>query len=346
MNRFENCNSLFDLYNVFVNVDGVEDYGTLTVDERLTVLNVFSSVKPDGVCTPDSPLSKAGYTLIWNSVVDAVETEMANDMFNKMEENKMMKTDEKIMNKVNAAMNTMLGAVSGARVCAGEDANEFKTNCDESITTIKDALGGVLEELDMLLGCSSLKNQLLGILYRDIEGKTSKRGFFDGAKECRRTIEREIQSILDWDPDETEFKQVVALRYIIGQDADGNPIKGHRSIFSAFANGVVWICKKVQRKLKKWFGVDASSNIFGAVGASIASVFGVAAGVISSVLKVAVNCVVFVGSYILSATLHAVAFVVEKIKGFFEKAKEKFSKSDEAQDAVEDELEDFFEEEC
>ena len=347
MNRFANCKSLFDLYNVFSNVDGIEDYNALTVEERLTVLNVFSSAKPEGVCAPDSPLSEAGYTLIWNSVVDAVETDMANDMFKKMEEKKtMIKTDEKIMNKVNAAMNTMFGAIDGARVRAGEDANQFKDNCDKSITTIKDALSGVLGELDMLLGCSSLKNQLMGILYRDIEGKTSKRGFFDGAKECRAVIEREIQSILGWDPDETELKQVVALRYIIGQDADGNPIKGHRSIFSAFANGIVWICKKVHRKLNKWFGVDASDNIFGTVGASIASVFGVAAGVIKSVLEIVVNCVIFVGSYILSATLHAVAFVVEKVKGFFEKAKEKFSKSDEAQDVAEDELEELFEEEC
>lgn len=248
-----------------------------------------------------------------------------------------MRTDEAVKTAMNRANEIISEAMADVKVRAGMDVEEFKLKADDSITTIKDATCGVLGFLDNLTGATVLKDSLYSVLYQNINDKSSKRGFFDGAAECRRIVNDYIDGILAYDPDEDEFKQVVALRYLIGEDEDGNPIQGHRSIFTAFANGIVWICKKVARKFKKWFGTDAESNIFGTVGASIASIFGMVAGVITAVIKVAVNVITFVGSYIVSAVIHAISFIWDKLKGFGEFMKQKFGKDDEVEDDFDDE---------
>lgn len=341
INRFENCTSLVEIFQVIFGEEMV-DFSSLTNEEKKTVLNVYKSCNgPNAHMMAE--LTLGNYNTIIRNVYKVAKSlkEMADNMAETEEiikEEKEMETNKsnKFTAKINGFYTGVAGAVGSAAVRAGQDANDFKKSCDNAVTNIKNSLSGVLEELDYLLGYSDLKNQLYEIIYRNTEGTKSRRGFFDAALECRKAVNACIKDILDYDPDEDELKQVIALRFMLGEDEEGNPT-GRRSIFAAFANGIVWICKKVARKLRSWFGTDAESNIFGSVGAGIASVFGVACGVLKEALKVAANFVVFIGSYVFSAVVNAIAWVVEKVSGWIEKAKKKFTTPEEEEDKELDE---------
>ena len=342
-NRFKSCKSLVDLYYHFTLPSMDLSYDELTDAEKSSILNVYCSVIPSGVKSYGTSLSEEGFREIIENVLTIISQLYEAGRDENQEDKKM---NNKFMRKVAGMYTATAGAVGSAVVRAGQDCNEFKTSCDNAVTSIKNNLSGVLEELDYLLGCSDLKNQLYEIIYRHTEGTKSRRGFFDAALECRKAVNACIKDILDYDPDDVELKQVVALRFMLGEDEDGNPIEGRRSIFAAFANGIVWICKKVARKLRSWFGTDAESNIFGNVGAAIASVFGVACGVLKEALNIAVNFVIFIGSYVFSAVINAISWVVEKVSGWIHKAKEKFTKPEELEDEeLDEELEEEEEEE-
>ena len=321
MNKFANCNSLVEMYKVMT-APGVS-YASLNAEEKETVYKLYFDNNGPGAALLRTPLTEDGYKHILEQV-----TAYANMLY---AEAKKLKKRSKLHQAVDTMYQTTANAVGSAVVRVGGDANEFKETCDTSITNIKGALGVVLTLLDDLTGATYLKDQLMTIIYRNTEGIKSRRGFFDCAEEARKAVEGYIRTLMALNPDEQELKTVVALRYMLGEDEEGKPT-GRRSIFEVFANGIVWICKKVTRKLREWFGTDAESNIFGSVGAAIASVFGVACGIIKDVAKVAIHFVIYVGSYVLSALLNAIAWVVEKISGWAAKAKAKFTPADKVAD--------------
>ena len=91
LNRFEKCKNLKELYNVFVNVEGVDDFNNLTEAELERVAVVFEANLPVNAVLPVVPLNDKGYMYIWNVVVEEVETEPIPD---EMEENTMNETME------------------------------------------------------------------------------------------------------------------------------------------------------------------------------------------------------------------------------------------------------------
>jgi vacuolar-type H+-ATPase subunit H len=111
LNRFENCKSLFDLYNVFATEEGVQEYINLSDEELERVAIVFEANLPDKVDMPDVPLTKAGYNYIWNVVVEEVETNN-NDNENSEEEemNKNQKTQEAINKAAAEKARSIVGA--------------------------------------------------------------------------------------------------------------------------------------------------------------------------------------------------------------------------------------------
>lgn len=338
MNRFENCKTFVDLQQV-LGGEGMK-LSALTEEERERLVVVFAANAPDYARdTVELPLTEAGFAFICDVVEEEVIKIAANELNIEggftMNKNVFMNTDEAVKVAVNSAADAIAKATQNVRVRVGEDAEAFKDRADDSITTIKDATFSALNALDRLTGASMLKDALLHVLYKNSE-RSSKRGFFDAADECRKIIYNYIDGVMAFDPDEDDLKEVAALRYMLAEDEEGKPT-GRRSIFSAFANGIVWICRKVTRKFKAWFGVDAETNIFGSVGASLASIFGMAAGIIGSVLKVALHSVIFVGSYVVTAVIKAISFVWEKLKGFGAFMKNKFGKKDVVDDAAEDE---------
>ena len=361
-NRFKGSKSILELYTLVNRIKFTE----LTQDEAETMVAIFNANLEEGSADAvEYPLTKAGYDYIHASckkaakraqyakltklkearrnthssdAVDAQEstTENSGNAVNFKEEITMNNpvTNMKAMMEKCAA--SMAAAQETVRVKVGEDTKELHGRADDAITTCKNALVSVLDKLDELTGATALKESLLQVLYDETKDTTTARGFFDAASQARTIVYRYIDTVMAFDPDEYDLKTVAALRYMVGEDETGKPT-GRRSIFTSFANTVVWVCRKVARTFRRWFGTDASKNIFGSVGASLASIFGVAAGVLGSALKVALHTLVFVGSYIVTAVIKAVAFVWEQLKKAGNFVKSKVTKKDAVDDAADDE---------
>ena len=88
------------------------------------------------------------------------------------------------------------------------------------------------------------------------------------------------------------------------------------------AKAITWICKKVARKLNKWFGIDAENNILGEVGAKISSCFMSISNVVINIGKATGSLLLYVGSFIVAAGVKAACFVISAIKSALTKLKE------------------------
>lgn len=357
-NRFTNCKNLRDLYNVFC--ENPVNYNALLQDELDRIAIVFEANIPEHMDMPDVPLTEAGYTYIWNVVVDIVEmeddsmnketmnnvntnddalTQATIDMFKKMEDD-LMNKDINVKVTVDNAINNIKNAASSAKVHLGDDKENFINRCDDAINDIKNNISPILSVIDDALGLTSLKDEICSIMYETLDGTKSKNSFFKMADKCREAINKKIEFISIADPDD-KLGKVAALRYLIAEDSEGNKIIGTQTIWMAFAKTIVWICKKVHRKLTKWFGLNPEENIFGAVGSSIAKVFATIGNIAKNIGKVAGTLVTFVGSYAIAGVIKiaqivvaAFKWVASKIKGWYEAAKEKLDQSD-----IDDDLE-------
>ena len=359
-NRFTNCKNLRDLYNVFC--ENPVNYNALLQDELDRIAVVYEANIPENMDMPDVPLTEAGYTYIWNVVVDIVEmeddsmnketmnnvtvdnnalTQATVDMFKKME-NDFMNKDINVKVTVDKAIHNMKDAVNSAKVHIGDDKEDFINRCDDAINNVKNNMAPVLSIIDDALGLSGLKDEICSIMYETLDDATSKNSFFKMAEKCRETVNRKIEIISIVDP-EDKLGKVAALRYLVAEDSEGNKIVGTQTIWMAFAKSLVWICKKVHRKLTKWFGTNPESNIFGSVGSSIAKVFGVIGNVIKNVAKVTGTLILFIGSYVVAGVMKLTQFVigafkwiVSKVKGWYEAAKNKVTEEDVNEDITED----------
>lgn len=248
---------------------------------------------------------------------------------------------ENVKATIGNAIHNMKNAAKSARIHAGDDKDDFVNRCDSAINEIKDAMGPVLFVLDEALGCSALKEEICTIMYDTLGDAKSENGFFKMARKCRETIERKIKLISLVDPDD-KLGKIAALRTFIEEDEEGNKLYETQTIWTVFAKTICTICRRVSRKLKDWFGVDAESNVFGSVGASIAQVFAIIGNVVKNAAKIVGTVLSYAVSYtvagiikISSLVITAIKFVVSKIKGWAEKVKTKFTKEEEFEFEVE-----------
>ena len=202
----------------------------------------------------------------------------------------------------------------------------------------------MLDILDDATGCTALKESICRIIYEEANGVKSANGFFKMAKKCREAVEGTINEILeDTDPDDT-FGSVAKLRVLVqkGQTImceDGSQVETEneyetQTIWMAFAKSLVWVCKKVTRKFRKWFGTTAETNVFGATGAAIANVFAKIGNVVTNLVKMAGNVVLYVGSYVVAGALWIGGKVVGAIKWVYEKVKTWFTKKNQNQETA------------
>lgn len=329
-NRFNGCKTLEDLYDVFASQEGVQEFENLSEEELHIVAVVFEAKLPKGAVLPVIPLNKAGYTYIWNVVVEEIETapipeeEMEevimeatmNNVTNNInnEEEEVMMNKGTVKGNVDAAVEEMMDKFAQAKenikVNAGETKDEYINKVDDSLNVMKSALGNVLGTLDGILGYSVLKNSILDMMEAGSDGKTSKKDLFKMARRCRDLIEVEIENLEFWG-DEESFKKAIQLKALTEGDRG-------KSIFEAFVSGVIWIGKKVARKLRKWFQVDEEKSIIGSICRSIAGF----ANVLRAGIKFVWNTAKFAVSFVVAGVVKVADFIVRAIKSVVANIKE------------------------
>lgn len=301
-NRFGTCKTLADLYAVFNNED-VVDYTNLTQDELERVALVFEANRPDGIDMPDTPLTEAGYTFVWNVTVDTVETIIKN------EEEKVMTGTVK--GNVNAAVEEMMGkfaqAKSNIKAQAGETAEEYIERVDDSLNVVKGAFGNVLGILDNGLGYTAFKNSILEVIEAGQYGD-SKHDIFKMAKKCRELTEKYIQKVeLLGNPDDAQ-KLKELMEGLNGE-----------SIFTMFFSTVYWMGKKVARKLRKWFQVDEEKSVIGAICRSLSGFASILRAGITLIWNTAKFAVSFIAAGVIlvaDVIVKAITTLVRKVKGW------------------------------
>ena len=342
-NRFENCKTLKDLYNVFCNEEDVEDFNKLSEAELERVAIVFEANLPRAAVLPVVPLNEKGYTYIWNVTVEEVETEPITE--ENMEEETMenntnatpnaniIKEDEGMTNFKQALENAAKQAAdakSNIKVKAGQTVEEYFDTVDDSVNVVKGAFGSVIKVLDDFTGFSSLKADILDI-YHAGERANGKKDLFKMAEKCRVRIDAEIKSIDELsDIGLMDDKEARKLKDVL------TDLKGS-DIFHKFAVSLVFIAKKVIRKLSEWFNVQGQKqNVFGSICRSIAGFI----EVLKAGLKIVWDTTKFAVSFLISGVMIIAAPIIKAIKSLVEKVKgwleNKFKKVEEFEETFED----------
>lgn len=263
-------------------------------------------------------------------VIDAtvVGTKVVENNVNNKEE-KVMSTIKENMNvAVEEMMGKLMDAKENIKVNAGETKEEYFNKVDDSLNVVKGAFGDVLGKIDSLLGFTELKDDILEIIESGCSENTSKKDLFKMARKCREIIEDTIEDIeMFGDPDKAE-----TLKELLGSVKD-------ESIFKMFFSTIIWIGKKVARKLRKWFKVDEEKSIIGTICRSISgfvSILRAGAKVVWNTAKFAVSFVVAGIIKVADFIYRAIMTVVSKIKAFVIAKYERFTNKDIEDDDVED----------
>lgn len=148
-------------------------------------------------------------------------------------------------------------------VIQGESLEFYIDRADASVNELKDMLMGTVKYIGDVLGMTSLYNEIVDIY-------TSNRGVIKTAQSIDEAIKDRIEMLQIVDPDD-KLGKVAALKQVV---YDGDCEEEYtQSIFMSAANTIVWIAKKVSRKLRDWFGVEAEEKILDEAGFNIANCF-------------------------------------------------------------------------
>lgn len=242
--------------------------------------------------------------MVENNIVEEVTVENTNN--NK--EEKVMRT---VKENMGAAVEEMVGKFAEAKenikVNAGETKDEYFDRVDDSLNVVKGAFGDVLGKIDSLLGFTVLKDKVLAVIEAGCNENTSKKDLFKMARKCREIIEEDIEEIeLIGNPDDAE-----TLKELLGS------VKGE-SIFKMFFSTMVWIGKKVARKLRAWFHVDDEKSVIGSICRSISGFV----GILRAGAKIVWNTAKFAVSFLVAGVIKVADFIYRAIKTLVVKIKE------------------------
>ena len=237
-----------------------------------------------------------------------VAEEVTVETTNTNKKEKVMRT---VKENMGAAVEEMVGKFAEAKenikVNTGETKDEYFDRVDDSLNVVKGAFGDVLGKVDSLLGFTVLKDKVLAVIEAGCNENTSKKDLFKMARKCREIIEEDIEEIeLIGNPDDAE-----TLKELLGS------VKGE-SIFKMFFSTMVWISKKVARKLRAWFHVDDEKSVIGSICRSISGFV----GILRAGAKIVWNTTKFAVSFLVAGVIKVADFIYRTIKTLVVKIKE------------------------
>ena len=245
-----------------------------------------------------------------------------------------------VKENMGAAVEEMVGKFAEAKenikVNAGETKDEYFNRVDDSLNIVKGAFGDVLGKVDSLLGFTVLKDKVLAVIEAGCNENTSKKDLFKMARKCREIIENDIEEIeLIGNPDDAE-----TLKELLGSVKD-------ESIFKMFFSTMVWIGKKIARKLRTWFHVDDEKSVIGSICRSISGFV----GILRAGAKIVWNTTKFAVSFLVAGVIKVADFIYRTIKTLVIKIKafvvDKYNKltNKDVEEDINDLEDDFFDDE-
>lgn len=243
--------------------------------------------------------------MVENNVVEKVTVETNNT--NNKEEKIMRTVKENMSAAVEEMAKKFAESKKNIKVDVGETKDEYFDRVDDSLNAVKGAFGDVLDKVDSLLGFTVLKDKVLAVIEAGCNENTSKKDLFKMARKCREIIEEDIEEIeLIGNPDDAE-----TLKELLGS------VKGE-SIFKMFFSTMVWIGKKVARKLRAWFHVDDEKSVIGSICRSISGFV----GILRAGAKIVWSTAKFAVSFLVAGVIKVADFIYRTIKTLVVKIKE------------------------
>ena len=262
--------------------------------------------------TPEQ--EKSARQLVNQFINNANKEEESTMTANNTTNNATINNNTNIKEVIGMNINSKIEEVKrNAKVFGEEATQDYVDRADASVNELKDMIVGTTKYIGDVLGLTGLYNEIVDIY-------TEKRSLIKTAKTVDEAIKRRISVLSKVDPDD-KLGKVAALKQVVYGE-DGSETEVRQSIFMSVAKAITWICKKVARKLNKWFGIDAENNILGEVGAKISSCFMSISNVVINVGKATGSLLLYVGSFIVAAGVKAACFVISAIKGALTKLKE------------------------
>ena len=196
-------------------------------------------------------------------------------------------------------------------VIQGESLEFYVDRADASINELKDMLMGAVKYIGDVIGMTGLYNELVATY-------TSNRGVIKTAQSIDKAVKRSIRMLQIVDPDDKRGR-IAALKQVM---YDGEYEEEYtQSIFMSAAKAIVWI-KKVARKLRDWFGVEAEEKILDEAGFNIANCFRAISNWHTAVGKASGNMISYAVGAAMTACdrfmysnldIHAIADTLKKI---------------------------------
>lgn len=213
----------------------------------------------------------------------------------------------------------------------GKNGEQSVDDCDKAVNKLKDLFMSALTSLDEILGCTALKNEICKIMYDTVGNTRSRNGFMKMAVRCEEAVLRHIAVLKIVDPDD-KLGTIIKLKTLVGYtdedgkfinytNEDGSNMYTTQTIWMAFAKGITWICKKGAKLLKKLGDANAEKNVFGAVGASIAEIFGKVGNVVKNTAKLVGKASLFILTYAVAGVLTVAHLVIAVFQYFAKKLK-------------------------
>lgn len=208
----------------------------------------------------------------------------------------------------------------------GKKKGKTVEEADKCVANIQAALAKVLGFIDETLGFSPVKGAITGIIEAGLDGKSTPTAIKKMAEDCEKKILEEAEFLMEFAADDITFRNAIQLKALVEGER-------RKSIFEAFACGILWITDRMFDKLKGWY--ENFKDKKGLLASIFRGIVGFI-GLIGKGAKVVISGITKAVSYVIAGAIIAACTIINAIKGFVSKLKGWATKAEEPDD---DELE-------